>query len=384
MENKRQRLELSAIAKSQYRAIRSSRSYTKVQKNAIKSIMECRTVSKGGHIQRCDKCGFDRQSFNSCRNRHCPKCQFVRKEQWVDKLRGNLPQVKYFHVVFTIPPCLHKLFYINQREAYSILFKAAGESIQHLAGKVQYLGARIGAVGILHTWGQTLNYHPHIHMIVPAGGLTEDGSEWIASHSRFLVPVKVLSGVFRGILWRKVQRAIKRNTIRLPEGESEQQLHESCYRRDWVVYSEKPFATTEGLIRYLGNYTHRVAISNHRLISHEGGKVSFTYKDYRDNGISKVMELDEEEFIRRFMQHILPEGFSKIRYYGILSLRQLQENLHFCAEALQKSSPLPNLLGLNGYEVYRRLTGTDPLCCPSCKTGIMRNAFTLRREPPSD
>jgi hypothetical protein len=383
MENKRQRLELSAIAKSQMQTIGTSRSFSSVQKKAIKAITACRTPALGGHVQHCDKCGFDRPSYNSCRNRHCPKCQFVRKEQWVDRLKGNLPPVKYFHLVFTIPPCLHKLFYINQREAYSMLFQAAGNSILHLAGKVQYLGARIGAVGILHTWGQTLSYHPHIHMIVPAGGLSEDGSEWIASHAGFLVPVKVLSGVFRAMLWRKLQRAIEGDKIRLPDGESLESLKLSCYQKSWVVYSEKPFANTDGIIRYLGNYTHRVAISNHRLISHEEGKVSFTYKDYRDKGMEKVMQLDEQEFMRRFMQHILPEGFSKIRYYGILSLSQLQASLNSCVEALQKVTVLPRLQGLNGYEVCRLVTGSDPLCCPSCKVGIMRSRIKLKREPES-
>lgn len=372
MKNKRQRLELADIFVAQSTSYLENNRLCEVQKKAYNAIVDCRTHKLGGHLRACDSCEATQQAYNSCRNRHCPKCQFVKKAKWVDKLSGNLPPVKYFHLVFTIPESLNKLFYINQREAYSILFKAAGKAISQCGKNTKYLGAKTGAIGMLHTWGQTLTYHPHVHMIVPAGGLSEDSTEWIPSHEKFFLPVKVLSAVFRGIMVDLLQKTFEKGKIKLPDDTADfEQIKELCYKKKWVVYSEKPFASPENLINYLGNYTHRVAISNHRLIKHENGKVSFYYKDYKNGGTRKVMTLDENEFVRRFMQHILPSGFSKIRYFGFLSLRLLQENVEQCISLMDKLTFIPELVGLNGYEVYRRLTKTDPLKCSKCKKGKM-------------
>lgn len=382
MENKRQRLELADIFASQSTSYLGNNQLCEVQQKAYQAIMNCRTNKLGGHLRACDSCEATKQAYNSCRNRHCPKCQFVKKAQWVDKLSGNLPPVKYFHLVFTLPESLNKLFYINQRETYSILFKAAGKAISQCGKNTNYLGANTGAIGMLHTWGQTLTYHPHVHMIVPAGGLSEDGTEWIPSHEKFFLPVKVLSAVFRGIMVSMLQRSFDKGRLKLPDDVTDfEQLKALCYKKKWVVYSEKPFASPENLINYLGNYTHRVAISNHRLIKQEDGKVSFYYKDYKNAGVRKVMTLDENEFIRRFMQHILPSGFSKIRYYGFLSLRLLQQNIEQCISLIDKVTFLPELVGLNGYEVYRYLTKKDPLKCSKCKKGLMANIKSVNKAP---
>jgi hypothetical protein len=280
--------------------------------------------------------------------------------------------VKYFHLVFTIPPCLHKLFYINQKTAYGLLFKASGRSLKQCAENTRYLGAETGAVAMLHTWGQTLVYHPHIHMIVPAGGLSEDGSEWIPAAERFLLPVKALSAVFRGILCRLLEEAVANSRIKLPDDVQDfKTLKALCYKSSWVVYSEKPFKCADNLVNYLGNYTHRVAIANHRIISHKNGKVSFYYKDYKHAGIRRVMTLDTEEFIRRFLQHILPSGFSKIRYFGFMGLRKMKASLQQCYELIGKGGFLPSLEGLTGYEVFEKITGKDPFVCPKCKKGKM-------------
>jgi len=372
MENKRQKTELADIFIEHAACYLKTTKLCVVQKKAYQAIVLCRSASMGGHINSCDNCGYSQQAYNSCRNRHCPKCQFVRKAQWVDKLASNLPATKYFHLVFTVPHCLNKLFYSNQKLAYGLLFKAAGHSLTQCAKDPKYLGAKAGAVAILHTWGQNLSYHPHIHMIVPAGGLSEDGREWIPSASKYFLPVKVLSAVFRGILFKLLERAYKNGELHLSEGTNFLQLKQQCYKTKWVVYSQKPFKCSENLINYLGNYTHRVAISNERIIGHKNGKVSFCYKDYRSAGLRKVMTIEAREFIRRFMQHVLPDGFCKIRYFGFMSLSNLKQAREDCNVIIHEATYFPVLEGLNGLEVYRQITGKDPAKCPKCKTKSMR------------
>jgi predicted Zn-ribbon and HTH transcriptional regulator len=370
MENKKQSVELADIFSSHANDFLQNHQLCPEQIKAFNAIMQCRTAALGGHIYRCDNCGYTRQSYNSCRNRHCPKCQFVKKAQWVDKLAANLPPAKHFHVVFTIPSCLYKLFYINQGKAYSLLFKAAGKALMQCAMNPEFLGAQAGAVAILHTWGQTLVYHPHIHMIVPAGGLSEDQMEWIPAGKKFFLPVKALSTVFRGILCRLLEQAVIDDCIKLPDDcMNFKQIKDQCYQKKWVVYCEKPFSCTDNLIQYLGNYTHRVAISNHRILEHQDGKVSFCYKDYKAAGISKRIRLDADEFIRRFLQHILPDGFYKIRYFGFMSICNIKSKLALCFDLIDKASFLPALQGLTAMEVWRNITGKDPLCCPKCKSG---------------
>jgi predicted Zn-ribbon and HTH transcriptional regulator len=372
MENKRQTIELADIFRTSGADFLKTHNLCADQLKAFHAIENCRTSALGGHTDQCSHCGYSRPSYNSCRNRHCPKCQSTKKIQWVDKLSANLPPVRHFHVVFTVPPCLNAIFYLNQGKAYDLLFKAAARALLQCAANPSLLGAQAGAVGVLHTWGQTLVYHPHIHMIVPAGGLSPDQMEWIPSSKKFFLPVKLLSNVFRGILCRLIEAAVSKGEILLPDNMADYaSLKSICYRKNWVVYCQKPFAGPEGIIRYLGNYTHRVAISNHRIEAFENNKVTFSYTDYKSDSLQKSMTLDANEFIRRFLQHILPCGFYKIRYFGILALCNMQSKLQTCFNLIGNNSYFSVLEGLNAYEVWRLVTGKDPIYCPKCHKGKM-------------
>lgn len=370
MDNKRQGIELADIFRSHASNFLQNHNLCPEQLKAFNAIMQCRTAALGGHIDYCENCGYTIQSYNSCRNRNCPKCQFVKKTQWVDKLAANLPPVKHFHLVFTIPSCLHKLFYINQQKAYSLFFKAASNALSKCAANPDYLGAQSGAVAILHTWGQTLVYHPHIHMIVPAGGLSEDQMEWIPARKNFFIPVKALSSVFRAILCKLLEHAIVDSLIKLPDDcLAFKQLKDKCYLKKWVVYCEKPFSNSDKLINYLGNYTHRVAISNQRITEYQNNKVSFYYKDYKSAGIRKKMTLQADEFIRRFLQHVLPVGFYKIRYFGFMALSNMKSKLALCFELIGKVSYFSTLQGLDALDICRNIFGLNTFCCPQCKNG---------------
>lgn len=372
MEKKQQSIELADIFKC-YREVFLNKHYLcPGQLKAFNDIINCRTAKLGGHSDRCDRCGYTRNSYNSCRNRHCPKCQNTRKLQWVDKLAANLPPVKYFHIVFTIPQCLHKLFYQNQGKTYDLLFKAAGQTLIKCAANPKLLGVQAGAVCVLHTWGQTLIYHPHIHMIVPSGGLSEDHMEWIPSLRKFFLPVKILSNVFRGILCRFLEQAVHTNAIKIPDDSLDfRSLKEQCYAKNWVVFSQKPFAGPVSIIQYLGNYTHRVAISNNRIQAFDDEKVTFSYRDFKTGAKRRSITLDADEFIRRFMQHILPRGFYKIRYFGILAICNINSKLAQCLRLIGKTSYYPQLEGLTAIEVWQSVTGKDPFHCPNCHQGRM-------------
>lgn len=372
MENKKQPIEMADIFGICGDDFLKTHNLCPDQLKAFNAIKNCRTAVLGGHKDQCDHCGYSKQSYNSCRNRHCPKCQNTKKLQWVDKLAANLPPVRHFHLVFTIPVCLHPIFYLNQSKAYSLLFKAAGQTLMQCASNPGLLGVQAGAVAVLHTWGQTLVYHPHIHMIVPAGGLSDDQIEWISSTKRFFLPVKLISKVFRGILCRLLEAAVSKNEIGLTDNvPGFQIIKKQCYLNNWVVYCQKPFAGPEAIIRYLGNYTHRVAISNHRIETFENGKVTFGYKDYKSAAMHKSMTLEANEFIRRFLQHILPSGFYKIRYFGILALCNLKSKLETCFALIENKSYLSILEGLNAMEVWGIVSGKDPMVCPKCNKGRM-------------
>ena len=372
MQNKKQPIELADIFRVNCDDFLRTHNLCHEQLKAFYAIQNCRTASMGGHMDLCDHCGYSRQSYNSCRNRHCPKCQNTKKLQWVDKLAANLPPVRHFHVVFTIPDCLNPIFYLNHGKAYELLFKAANQALMQCAANPKLLGAEAGAVAVLHTWGQTLVYHPHIHMIVPAGGLSSDQTEWIPSSRKFFLPIKILSSVFRAILCRLLGQSIVKGVIELPNGSMEYvKLKDLCYSKSWVVYCQKPFAGSEGIIQYLGNYTHRVAISNHRIEAFENNKVTFSYKDYKTGAMKKSMTLDVNEFISRFLQHILPSGFYKIRYFGILAICNIGSKLDTCFNLIEKTTYLPVLEGLNSLEVWGIIAGKDPMRCPCCDKGKM-------------
>jgi len=385
MENKRQNIELADIFNRYGGDFLKEHHLCSVQSKAFEAIVSCRTAALSYHANECDSCGHVKYSYNSCRNRHCPKCQFVKQAQWVDKLKANLPPTRYFHVVFTIPQCLHKTFYINQADSYALLFKAAAEALKNCAANPKFLGAQTGAVAVLHTWGQTLTYHPHIHMIVPAGGLSDDDMEWVPSQKKFLLPVKVLSALFRGILCKYLQKAVTKNQISLADDlDSFDELKKQIYLKNWNVYCKKPFATPERVIEYLGKYTHRVAISNHRIMADDNGRITFRYKDSQTGIFNKLITLDATEFIMRFLMHILPCGFYKIRYFGILAQSNAQSKAALCFDLLETQTFLGVLEGLPAIDVWRMISGNDPLCCPVCKKGKMipMTALSEKKKQP--
>lgn len=302
---------------------REAHSLSYVQSKAFSAISKCRTAELGAHIDTCSNCGVTEISYNSCRNRHCPKCQTLSKERWIEKQKQNLLNVGYFHVVFTVPEQLRPVFYQNQAIMYNLLFKAVAETLQELAADKKYLGAQLGFTTILHTWGQNLSYHPHLHCVIPAGGISPSG-KWLNSRKKFFIPVKVLSRKFKGKFLHYLQTlclnffneqsylADQRNFI---------DFIKSCYAKDWVAYCKPPFKSANCVVEYLGRYTHRVALSNSRIISIENGYVTFKYRDYKDNNKWKIMTVSAAEFIRRFLMHILPPRFTKIRHFGFLASR---------------------------------------------------------------
>jgi len=367
--NSRHELDVAAIFRAYGGRFLDGHKLCADQLKAYTAICNCRTAAMGGHVDQCGQCGHQQVSYNSCRNRHCNKCQYTKQLVWVDKLRSALPVCRYFHLVFTIPAELHKTFYINQRECYKLLFKASAETLQKVGRNPQFLGAETGAVSVLHTWGQALTYHPHIHMLVPAGGLSEDGTEWVRAGKKFFLPVKVLSSVFRGVMWSLLEKHIMSGKIKLADNfKNVGELKKALYSKNWNVYAKKPLAGPESVVQYLGKYTHRVAISNSRLISADEGKVTFRWKDYRKRLSKQLLTLDVQEFIRRFMRHVLPSGFYKIRYYGLLASAN-RDKKEQGMRLIGKDRPVSLLQGLTVKQVLKIVTGKDPDTCPKCKRG---------------
>lgn len=345
-------------------AYRANHALSLTQYKAMSAIQSCRTSRLGGHMDRCPSCGYERPSYNSCRNRHCPKCQTFSKERWIDARKADLLDIGYFHVVFTVPQELNSLIYCNQKDCYNILFRCVAETLQELARDKKYLGASIGHTAVLHTWGQNLCFHPHIHCIVPSGGLTALG-KWKHSRKKFFLPVRVLSCKFRGKFLALLR-------LQLPD--IDQDLLNVCYRKEWVVYCKPPFKHSSCVVEYLGRYTHRVAISNNRILKLEDDAVTFKWRDYRDSSRWKTMTLSAEEFIRRFLMHVLPPGFTKIRHYGFLSSRGKQKKLRVCK--LQTGTKLIPKEKLSAEQLIQKLIGRKPSQCPQCgysdllKTGL--------------
>ena len=283
----------------------------------LHALANCRTSALGGHVEQCDACGEIHISYNSCRNRHCPKCQGARRDKWIASRLSDVLDCKYFHNVFTLPECLNYYCLHYPQAMYDILFKSSKETLECFGNDKKYLGASIGCIGILHTWGQKLDLHPHIHYIVPAGGIDKTGT-WRPSRceGKYLFPVRAMSAVFRGKFVARMKAFLHSQAIEFPE-----ELRRSIYNKEWVVYAKRPFGGASQVIEYLGRYTHKIAISNHRIQSIDDEKVAFSYKDYGDGGKVKTLTLSATEFLRRFCQHILPKGFRKIRHYGLLSSR---------------------------------------------------------------
>ena len=335
----------------------------------MKAIEKCRTEKLGYHEDVCDECGYRKISYNSCRNRHCPKCQSIARAKWVEEREAEILNVKYFHVVMTIPSELYMIAYQNQSKVYKILFKATAETLEELARDKKYLGAEIGFMEVLHTWGQTLVYHPHIHCIVPAGGIDKIG-KWRNSKKKFFIPVKVLSRKFRGkflYYLKKEELEFYGKNEYLNNKQNFDELMSKMYNKEWISYCKPPFENAKSVIKYLGRYTHRVAISNERILREENGEVTFKYRDYKDNNKMKEMTVKAEEFIRRFLMHILPPGFMKIRHYGLLGNRNKKTKLAVCKKLTNTTSPVkPKLTTL---EILKKTLGVDFNICPMCHKG---------------
>jgi hypothetical protein len=306
------------------------------QRKVMSAIEACRTAALGGHVERCERCARTQIAYNSCRNRHCPKCQGAAAQDWLADRQAELLPVPYFHVVFTLPAAIGDLAWSNKAVIYDLLFKAAAETLLSLAADPQHLGARIGFTAVLHTWGSAMTHHPHVHMIVPGGGLSPDGTRWVACRPGFLLPVRVLSRLFRRLFLEGLSRAQAAGRLgffgaqaRLAEPEAFNALLAALRRIEWVVYCKRPFSGPAAVLAYLARYTHRVAISNSRLIACDADGVSFRWKDYRakERQRSKAMRLSVDEFIRRFLLHVLPDGFHRIRHYGLFGNGVRQANL---------------------------------------------------------
>lgn len=341
---------------------------------AISSIQYCKTASLGGHIYECDECGETKIAYNSCRNRHCPKCQTYAKELWIYEREKSLLPTNYFHMVFTVPEQLNSLILFNQKELYSILFTSVSETLLELAKDKKYLNADIGFTTVLHTWGQNLMNHPHIHCIVPGGGLSLDKSKWIKSKKKFFIPVKVLSRKFRGKFLYYLNRLYLSNKLTFPKSINElnsinifNEFKDSLYKKEWIVYSKAPFSSAEYVLQYLGRYTHRVAISDNRIIKVDENNVSFRWRDYKDNNKQKVMTLKANEFIRRFTMHILPDRFVKIRHYGILGNRNKKLKFKRCLEIFRVKPREDEKL--SSAELFFKLTGIKIGMCKVCEKG---------------
>jgi hypothetical protein len=332
---------------------------------AIRSIRSCRTAELGGHKEICDECANIKISYNSCRNRHCPKCQALAKERWILEREAELLPVPYFHVVFTLPQELSQIIMRNRKEMFDLLLKISAETLKVLAMDKKHLGAETGFTSILHTWSSNLMFHPHVHIVVPGGGLAA-GGKWIESGKKFFIPAKVMAGLFRG----KFLDALKelRHKIRGLEDDGVwRTTANTLYAKDWYVYCKRPFKTCRSVLQYLGRYTHRIAISNHRILSIHDGAVSFKWRDYSDGSKVKVMKLSADEFMRRFLLHILPPGFTKIRHYGFLASGVKKTKLALCRELVGVVMTLVDRL--SSADMMKELTGKDITLCPVCGVG---------------
>jgi hypothetical protein len=318
------------------------------RRHVLNTLIACRTSLLGGHVERCDQCDYEQVSYNSCRNRHCPKCQATARAGWLDARAQDLLEVEYFHVVFTVPQPIAEIALQNKKVMYGILFRASTETLKTIAADPKHLGADIGFLSVLHTWGQNLMHHPHIHCIVPGGGLSPDDTKWISCPAGFFLPVRVLSKVFRGKFLEMTRRAFADGELRFQGGLDKLnslaafEAHLCTTLVDnWVVYAKRPFGGPEQVLKYLANYTHRVAISNHRLLSMRDGQVRFRWRNYAHGNRKRIMVLDAVEFIRRFLLHTLPRRFVRIRHFGFLTNACRKEKLARCRELLGCNPPQP-------------------------------------------
>jgi hypothetical protein len=380
-------LEVAEIFRQHGPAYRESHRLPRNHLRVMHAIEVCRTAALGGHKDQCDHCGHLEISYNSCRNRHCPKCQTLQKEKWIEARREDLLPIAYFHVVFTLPSELNPLVSMNQQVLYDLLFRPASETLSELAQDPKYLGAQVGIIGILHTWGQNLMDHPHLHWIVTGGGLSSDGSRWISCRKGFFLPVRVLSALFRGKFLGLLPDCFQRGDLVFPahlrplqDPGNFETFRRHLYQNQWVVYCKPPFDGPEGVLQYLGRYTHRIAISNNRLLTLQDGKVSFLWRDYADHNRQKTMTLKADEFIRSFLLQVLPERYVRIRHFGLLANRNRKDLIALCRNLLgSKTVTKENDREETWQEQLLRICGIDVTTCPVCQKGRM---FRIELLPP--
>ena len=383
------RLELADIVRTHGDEFRAAHGLCSIQYRALRAIERCRTAALGGVLRACDACGTRRYVYHSCRNRHCPKCQARARERWLAAQRAELLPVPYYHLVFTLPHELNALAQGNPREIHGMLFAAASATLVEFGRNLRWLGGEIAATLVLHTWGQTLTQHLHVHALVAAGALTESG-EWRRSRRGFLFPVRALSQVFRGKFLEALGACLAKGALSLAGGtaalaeEGPRRLFLArCRRHDWVVYAKRPFAGPEAVLAYLGRYTHRTAIGNERLVSMSADTVRFRYRDYAHGGRRRVMSLAAAEFLRRFCLHVLPRGFNRIRHYGLLANRKKRLLLARAREALQvPAPPTANTVATESLAAFwQRVASVDIDACPDCGLGRLRNIMTIAPPP---
>lgn len=383
MNLKRPKYEIADVLKRYILGYLVLHKITIQQNKVISALIKCRTKALGGHIEKCSNpdCDYETNAYNSCRDRHCPKCNGSKNIKWVsDRLKEVLP-TPYFHVVFTMPHILRNLALFNQAVIYDLFFKATSYTLHKFSKDKRYLGARMGFLGLLHTWGQTLSYHAHIHYIITGGGLLPDKSKWIRLpyKKKFLFPVKAMSKVVRGRFLKLLKEAYREGKLEFP-GELEKikcsyDFNIFCsrlYDQNWYIYSKRPFCGPSAVLRYFSRYTHRIAISNDRLVDIEGGKITFRYRDYKDDGKIKLMTLSADEFLSRYTKHILPFRFNKVRYYGILNPRLRVELLPLVRELLKKAG---DLIDHKVYDYIEKFSHILDHLCPVCKTGKLIFCF---------
>ena len=350
----------------------------------MQDIGNCRTSRLGGNKLRCGDCAYEKHSYNSCRNRHCPKCQFTAQMRWIEKRSEDLLSCPYFHVVFTVPSELNPLILRNQKVSYDILFKAASQTLKEVAENPRHLGAEIGCIGVLHTWGQNLLDHPHIHFIVPGGGLNREKTKWLQCKKDYFLPIKVLSRVFRGKILESFEKAFNQGELKFMGAIEQLQnlgnfkdLLIQCAVKEWVVYSKEPFDGPKQVIEYLGRYTHRIAITNYRLVKIEGDNVHFKVRDRENPKEKKVMVLPAKEFMRRFLLHVLPKRYVRIRHFGLLGSRLKKLKIAIVRKIHGMFVQAKAAVKESGQQILKRVTGIDPDRCPSCKTGTLIKLLNL-------
>ena len=371
------RAELADIFRRYGESYRRTHFLPASHKKVMRAVEVCRTQELGGHLKQCDACGFEHPTYNSCRNRHCPKCQSLAKAKWLKKQTAELLPVGYFHLVFTLPHVLNGLILAHKKILLALLFKAVSETILEFGQR--RFGGTVGIIAILHTWDQSLRDHFHLHCLVPAGALSLDHRRWINARRNFLFPVKALSRVFRGKFLDRLTQACDQGKI----PPANQRLKE-LRKKSWVVYAKKPFGSPQTVLDYLGRYTHRVALSNDRILSAQNGQVTFTYRDRKDKDRLKSKTLEAQEFIRRFLLHVIPDGFVRIRHFGFLANRAKKHALPQCQKLLGLNPALPEIPNRSAHDLLLELTGIDLTRCPRCQKGTMIVVGELAKVPRWD